>query len=337
MKTVIIIYKNMNLNEEEKRYLRVNHPNINEYIDSFWNNIKHNWDFIYNKLIIGDRTGFECIKSGIHPSLINVIDIELTYGEINRLPIENVNVIEIYISPLMKKCNVSVMKLFYLKKIDIDNLIVCCYLAYNPQTINNTQIINNEATDSDDFAELNAMIKNVLTSFNIPVVISNHMDSIVYNSMEVQAEDEFGTMNTVLNLVLVFDIAWKPLFKQEEVMFKSDNTIKSRIINYPLINLPIKILLELIGEYNLIHHIGHIEILMNDDPLITPDDEFKKITEINNDIIFIHARCNYTSCVYCNHTNTQLNLFNSGTYTYCSDYCRNIHTEQMENIIFSLK
>jgi len=84
-------------------------------------------------------------------------------------------------------------------------------------------------------------------------------------------------------------------------------------------------LLNILGEYNLIHHVGYIEILHEKDPLVKADAKFFELQDLKKqmDILFKHYK--YKHCNYCQHNSLQTNLFkcskcNSGFY--CCKICQ---------------
>lgn len=278
---------------------------INDAINEFWDKLSFNWNYLYKLLLLGNHKGVKILNSYLPNILSEKLELEYSFNEINRLGLESYKGhIEIYISPKLNRNNIEVMNKLYNARKNISNLSFAKYKAYNNSLIKEIGCI--EYKDEHHPEYFNVNIKDFL------------FDS-------TYGFDE--NKKTVMNLIIVVKqpIANK-ILKQDKIIFKhADGHTSSRMIwrtNHH--NTLFLFLVNLIGEYNLLHHIGYMEILPSDDPLIQ-NSEFMPLIEIKNAIEFIIKQYNYNYCIYCNHIELQVDLYNCTKCKigiYCSRKCQ---------------
>jgi len=251
-------------------------------------------------MISGNSDPLNIINNVLTKDLQKYIKIEFTFREINRLPLERfANYVQIYISPSGSKDNIPYMKNLYEKRISLPNLIVACYSAYHPR---------DEAILDINYPDENFIIK--YTDFGVQSTYGYSQDG-----------------KPLLNLIILIKqpIASK-IIKKEKIEFKNkNNEIESRELYLPnKYNAVSLILNNIIGEYNLINHIGYIELLPEDDPLAS-NSNFSELLEIREELNIILKHYNYKKCNYCEHHELQTALFRCSRCKkiyYCNKICQ---------------
>lgn len=275
---------------------------IKPEIERFWEQVKTNWESIRIYLMAGQESGLHMVNSYLTPVLNEYVEIEASFGEINRqaLPMFK-NVIELYISPKFKKDNVWVMKLMYHMKPNLINMMVSCYKAYHP--------------------------------------LDNVIQDITYRDFKV-SYDDFGYQGSVgydkkdneckplINMVILVKkpICDKILKKQNVTFQHPDGKTSEREVYFPNnCNAFDMLLLNIVGEYNLINHVGYIEFLPEDDPQITENAVFVELADIRKDLELIHSNYVYRKCNFCDHNELQVQLqdcYICKHVMYCSVKCK---------------
>ena len=252
-------------------------------------------------------TALEHVNGFLGP-LKSFVELELSYGEINRQPYDtHKNLICLYLSAKTLQVNVEHVNELYRTRPDLLNLLVIKYRAYHPlDEIPPALPINADQTLTiEDLA---------------------FHDSVSYDS----AIDSKPTAR--LNLVIVIKQPKADLvLKKKTIRFRDTQEAKDtkeRMVYLPANLVVDQFLLSIIGEYNLIHHIGYIEFLPSDDPLVSKS-EFLPVDEIRDSLELIIKQKNYDRCNYCQMLSLQVHLETHGAecpIKHCSKECRDADT-----------
>ena len=107
-------------------------------IKLFWTQMQTNWDKIYEFIMLNPEEngpqGLEYINGALTDRLFSKIQIELTISEVNRVYYDNNHCkkrVELYISPLIEKANVQLMKELYKQRVPLKNAEIYKYKAFN--------------------------------------------------------------------------------------------------------------------------------------------------------------------------------------------------------------
>ncbi len=258
----------------------------------FWENLRNNWDDIKYFTEHQDNRCLSLIDQCLPDVLKPFLAFEITYNEINSQYLRSHRgLFELYISPKGRIENVPIMKALYHSRIDMPKLIVSCYRSYH---------INNE------------MISEIKGD-----IVVNRSDFAFQSSTGYISVN--GKNNPVLNLVIVT----KPeLLKRQTVEFETGSSREVYMPN-PAYNFIDIIFNNVIGEYNLINHIGYIEFLPNDSPQLSSEHMFAEIDEIKKELQVIHACLGIRVCNYCGHNELQNILMTCcKSIYYCSRKCQ---------------
>lgn len=264
----------------------------------YWARVEHYWNAIYQLMLRGHPNGIKILNNLLDKSLTKYVDVEATFNEINRqeLPISK-GIVELYITPCLKKEAIPVMKKLYEERKTLPNAYISCYRAFHPQD-------------------------------NIIAHIEFDEFKVCYEDFGYQSSISYDETNPLLNLVILVKqpIANKILEKKTITFNKLDNTTSKREVWAPTkSNAPDLILLNIVGEYNLINHIGYIEFVPADDPQIVNDAVFIELADIRKELEMIFKWYNYKMCNYCSHNTLQVNIkrcSRCGSVYYCSKHCQ---------------
>jgi hypothetical protein len=275
----------------------------------FWNKLHEQWIKVYHLLMNGNEQGLILINSFLTVDLYKLIEIEVTYNEINRQNLTSYSKhVELYISPRLKRDNIPTMKALYEARIPINNLLVSCYRAYHPKDTLIADI---------DFGEFKAQ----------------------YTDFGFQGSCGYSEEHKpVLNIVIVVKqpLADK-ILTQKTVNFKSpDGKTTSRKVWLPTSTNAVDLfLINILGEYNLLNHVGYIEVLPDNDPIITEGSVFTELDDIKKNMIIIQKQYNYRSCNYCEHNELQTIMMKCSKckkINYCSKKCQITDWSNHKNI-----
>lgn len=286
--------------------------NITREAKQFWKSIDYLWNLLYQQILREDNNVLFVINNYLPKIFRNKIDIEIAYTEINGKYSENhKNLVTIYISPLLNKENIKYMETLYNNRVALPNLLVAKYRIYNPES---PEIKNIEYNDGNIF---------------------NISDFGFQHTISYSAETKLQLIDLVI--CVKKSVANKTLTKKEITFVNPENkSTSSRDVwiedKYHPIDV---ILLNTIGEYNLIHNVGYIEILPEDDPVLLPNSKFLEMSELKNYIKLVSNEKNIKKCNYCDHTINQLELFSCekcNKTLYCCRLCQNADSKNHKNI-----
>lgn len=270
-------------------------------IINFWDNIKSCWDKLYHQIFNGEGVeALNYIQNQLPKDIFEEISFEITFGEGNKQAIPAYSkIVELYISPRHKESSLPIMDALYDSYIELDNLIVCKYKPYHK---------NDPLISEIDFGTF----------------------KVNYNDFGVQISYGFSEQKKpILNLVIMVNkkIAEYILDKQK-MWFKNPetkNTTSRDVWVSKKTNAIDLFLLNILGEYHLMHNIGYIELLPSDDPIITKDTIFTELSDLRNEIELINKNNHYKICNYCQHHEMQIKIKNCSrchTTYYCSKICQ---------------
>ena len=290
----------------------------------FWEQLSQTWDALYPGLINGDANALSIINSYLD-YLSNHVQLEYSFNEINRQSLTVYNgTIELYIAARLNRDNIPFMKALYNAKLPLKNLIVSCYKAYHPS---DPIIANIEFVDKD----INLTSINNITAINITTNNTSTNNTFIASYEDFGYQGSYGynsDKKPLLNIVIVVKqpLATKILKKQTINFNRPDGKMSSRDIWIQDVYNPIDIFLtNIIGEYNIINHVGYIEILPEDDPSIKDGSEFTELSDIKKMLEIILKQYNYNYCNYCEHNELQVDLQRCGKCKkihYCSRTCQ---------------
>jgi len=272
-------------------------------IKEFWYLIEKNWLYLYNSLINYTDNAIIMINNYLPKSMNKYIVIGVTVGEVNNQELlSSKELIELYISPKYKIDNIPVMKALYIARINIKNLNISCYGAYHPM--------------------------------NIPIENINYNDLVVnYNDFGIQTQIVYkqldnGLKSPILNILICIrkSIAYK-ILKEEKIIFNNNSKETSRNVFLPDVKYnAISILLSnIIGEYNMLNHIGYIEYIPEDKSQTIESDSFVELSNIRNELKIVHSNNNYLYCNYCGRNELQSKIFRCvkcKKIHYCGKFCQ---------------
>jgi hypothetical protein len=267
-------------------------------IKKFWVNFTTVWNAVRQRIVQCDTSALKIINILLtNNELVNYIMIDFTFSEINRCAVDNIDgLIEMYISPKYNIKNIPYMLELYNTAPELPNLIYSCYRPYNPRL---------EMIQSIDFGQF---------------VVNNSDFEYVYDI--VKLTDQRHVMNIVIRVKQ--PVASKILRKQKITV----NSDKEREVYVSTEFNAFDIIIDrLIGEYNMIHHIGYIELYPEDDPLVVNNSRFEQLSDIKDQLEILNKMHNYIRCAFCNRHPFQKKIMacECGNIYYCSSVCKKLN------------
>ena len=257
---------------------------IETHTKAFWRSVVNQWNTLYEAATKGIDSDRDKILQLLHyfaGPLSQYLDFEVTIGEINRVLFERVkNMVELYISPKLLIDNVPIMESLVAAAPSIPNLRVIKYRSYN---IKDPTIATVEYPDAtykyDDFGcqTFSSMTENNRPLVNIVIYVKKSACSLL-----TQKEVTFILPD-----------------KSEKKMLKWLPT-KTNVIDVFLVNI--------IGEFNLIHRTGYIEFLPEGDALIAAGSIFTELSDLKNAYLVIEKTTNIKTCQTCTRREYQTDL-----------------------------
>ena len=272
-----------------------------EDIVTFWKCVRESWGNLYPTLMTGDRNVLVFMQTQLLNRLGEFIELEITYGQVNKQNLEIAEgKIEMYLSPRLRNANIPVMEAMYdcyHKGPAIENLLVLKYKPYHPKDALIAEIdFKAFKATYDDFGfqgsfGFSAEKKPVM---NIVVMVKQPLASQILQKKTVYFNDK-GQQSS-----------------REVWMSTSSNAVDLFLIN-------------ILGEYNLLHHVGYIEMLPADDPLINEDAVFTELGDIRKSMEIINKQYSYSNCNYCQRHQLQVSMKRCSRcqcVNYCSSACQ---------------
>lgn len=276
---------------------------MSDAVKNFWGQLSKYWPSIYE----GIKTGtpeqrvrcLEVVNGFLSEEQFKQLEIELTFGEINRVSLPHSSeLVEMYISPRIRKDNIPAMEALFNGKIVLPNLNVMKYRAYNPTS---------ELISTIEQSDITAKYED-------------------FGCQAVKGYDD--EKKPILNIVLHVknNIADKFLIKKPVTFVHPDG--KQEVIEKWIpsgVSLIDIFLTNVLGEYNLIHHVGYIEFLPEGDTLIADGSVFTELADLRQEIISIEKLRGINICTTCSKRECQTQLFNCTKckiIKYCSKECQ---------------
>lgn len=279
----------------------------------FWDKLEENWIDIANNLIDDNpairKNALKCCNTLLQ-DLSDYVDLEFTVGEINRIYFEDYdNIIEMYISPKLSEDNIPIMNYIISQSRKLQQLRVYAYRAFNYK---------------DD------LIEEIAYDPETPIVKYTDFGCQYTNGIDDANPNDTTKSNRkpVIDLVILVKnpIAKHILSQREVTVMQQDGSKTSHFVWLPKKNNNIidTILVNIIGDYNLIHRTRHIAFLPEDDPLIVADAKFEELGMLREMYEIISDK---KRCATCNRRNHQCQLkicTRCKETNYCSIDCQKI-------------
>jgi hypothetical protein len=294
----------------------------NKAVDTFWKNFEYAWPKYY-EILLGDVVlNLERILNLITMlagELTKEIDFELTYGEINRIPLPgSKNIVELYISPRLLLKNIPLVEYMFECAPTLPNLNIIKYRAYNHK---------------DD------LISEI--EFKLPTGPHTYKYGDFGCQWFSAVENDGDSMRPLINMViLVKENATNILSKRPITFVLPDG--KEQIMEKWLptnANVVDIFLVNIIGEYNLIHNVGYIEFMPEDDPLIAPGSEFHELYDLRGAFQTLNNIKQTPMCKICYRCSWQTTLFQCAKckkILYCGQICQRFDYATHKTICYEL-
>lgn len=279
--------------------------------DQFWSNLEKHWSDIYNTLINTKQHNYilELINRFLG-DLIQDVDVELTVNEINRSDFKDANgIVELYLSPRLNINKVHIIDNLYRLRRNLPNLHISKYRAYN---IKDSLIADIEYEN----------VKFTYTDFGC---------------QWFQGLNEEKQLQINIIIFVKREAASKLLTNKEITVIMNDKTEQKIMKWLPTkLNVVDILLVNIIGEYNLIHKTGYIEFLPEGDPLISNHSVFTELNDLREAYNMLYKNEMLTNgkkliCACCDRRWYQSDLLIcskcKNTY-YCCKTCQKIHYPQ---------
>jgi hypothetical protein len=272
-------------------------------MSAFWEKLDQYWDKIYTGIKDGTAEQrarcLEVINGFLTEEQFKKIEIELTFGEVNRVSMPHAkNLVEMYISPRLRKENIPDMEELFKFRKPLPNLHVVKYRAYNP----NSEII--ASVEYEDFT-------TKYEDFGCQVI-------------KEYDEEKKPIISIILHVKKL--IADKFLVKKPVTFIYPDGKKKTEdklVPNGPsVIDL---FLTNILGEYNLVNHVGAIEFLVEGDPIIANGSIFTELADLRQEILAIEKLRDVKICSHCSRRQYQCQLSKCSRChktLYCSKDCQ---------------
>lgn len=335
-------------------------------IAKFWESVAKYWNSIYAGVSKGDPAQrarcLEVVNGFLSDELFKRIEIEMTYGEVNRMVLPNSKtaaaLIELYISPRMLIDNVPLMEKIYDQRIKLDNLNVVKYRSFNINSDLATEveqeyypvlteeekaiIEEKNKADASSAAPLATTLANTAspaatasataspTDTTDPIIFITKYEDLGCQTFKGYNEQKQPIMNIVMHVKK--SIADKFLVKKKVTFIhpkdNHGNPSREEVLEKWLpdkLSVMDIFLTNAIGEYNLIHNVGYIEFMPEGDPLIAPGSVFTELSDLRQEILAIEKMKNTTCCATCGKRAIQCNLLRCSKCRklyYCSVLCQ---------------
>jgi hypothetical protein len=235
---------------------------IKEEVCDFWLKFTENWNELNEMLFYANE--LQCSKVLDYCYFISsktmkdYLDYEITIGEVNRMECkENPKLVELYISPKLNINNVKLMEYMVSKAPKLKNLAVIKYRAYNSKDalIDSIQYKDFTAKYEDfgcqHFISISAETKQPLV--NLVIFVHKPLADLILEKRKVTIVDP--------------DIPDSKPFVIEKWLTTNLDILYCYLLN-------------VVGEYNLIHNTGYIEFLPEGDPLISEGSVFTELNDL---------------------------------------------------------
>jgi len=284
--------------------------------DLFWISLENQWHIIYEAISNGSDEDRQRVLQLLHyfaGDISEFLDFEITLGEINRIVFEidkipTNHIVELYISPKLSKDNIEHMEQLYNARRPIKSLHTFKYRSYNAK---------------------DPMIARI----DYPEVTYEYND---FGCQTFNSIDE--NKKPIVNIVLyVKNPAAKTLLKQKEITFietgkATDNkagdgkAVEKKIVKWlpTESNVVDVLLLNIIGEYNLIHRTGYIEFIPEGSDC-SEAVVFTELADLKPAYVALDKLGRIRCCTTCTRKDYQCKLLRCSkcrNVYYCSEVCQ---------------
>lgn len=281
-------------------------------VKKFWTDFKINWQFI--SLYVSDGHDNLALDRMFQfaPDCIKQLIISFTYRKINNIDFD-CNVIEMYVSPVLREYNIPLIK---------------CMYDLQPQ-INNFQ--------------------TVLYSPIVPIPKEVKVDdcTIKYSQLGCQTFPATKYGQPALNVLIMIDSSYliEKLVQCDGSLVnivenEIDDNIKRKIESgeiikkyFPktteLLRTIMFMLSQVITEHNIVNRIQYLEFTEE-----KKDEPYFELGHIANEIILIEKNSNYKKCHLCNRGELQMKLKRCSrckAVYYCNGICQRVDFPQHSN------
>ncbi len=258
---------------------------ITLHSNAFWKSLERQWMTIYEAIVSGTDGDRQRVLQLLHyfaGPLTDFVDFEITLGELNRVEFPQVKaLVELYISPKLLIANIPIVDALLNAKIKIPNLQVFKYRSYNTKD----PLIATIEYEDHKFAYTDFGCQHFagMSENKEPLV-----NIVIYVRKEAAAK-----------LLTQKEVTFILADKSEQKMMKWLPT-KTNVVDVLLVNI--------IGEYNLVHRTGYIEFLPEGDPLIAGGSIFTELSDLRGAYSILDKSMGIQSCVVCNRKSYQCTL-----------------------------
>ena len=294
------------------------------YIE-FWDNFTAAWPKYYKLIQDNPALNLERVLNLIillAGDLSKDLDFELTYGQINRVALEDVkNLVELYISPKLVLNNVPIVNAMVMYAPKCPNLNIIKYRAYHLKDDVIAQI--DHKMDTEDYH-----------TFNYEDFGCQWFPGVDNTTVQNTAVPMQVNMRPIINLVILVRTNATKLLCRKPVTFVHPDG-KEEVLDKWLpskANVIDLLLINIIGEYNLIHNVGYIEFIPENDPLISPGSEFHELKDLRKAFEILNKSKNIRQCNVCDRYAWQTDLMRCTKCKktmYCGKLCQksdfNVH------------
>ena len=299
------------------------------YAKKFWDNFASAWPKYYD-MIMRDPTSLDRILNLVNilaDELNKEIDFEFTFGEINRVPLSNAKaIVEMYISPKLLLKNVPLIEYMVECAPNLPNLNIIKYRSYHTR---------NELIEHIDY--------NLAHGTGGPPQIHTYNYSDFgcqwFSGVEKtnDANNTHTTLRPLINIVVLVKHNATNLLTRRPVTFILDDGKEEVIEKWLPTNANVIdiLLINIIGEYNLVHNVGYMEFMPEDDPLIAPGSEFHELSDLRAAFQMLNNNKRVLTCQVCSRYEWQMKLSRCSKCMktiYCSKTCQKFDYNSHKNI-----
>lgn len=281
---------------------------IADLVGNFLALLQSNWPIMLSALTKGtpsdrDRT-LQLLEFFAGEELFKHVDFELTVGELNRVYYDRAkDLVELYVSPRLRKENLPYVDAIYDRyhaMRPLEGLTVYKYRSFHK---------SNELIEDIQYADHTVRYLDIGCQSNITA-------------------DSLRSPTLSLVIYVKKPIADKILQKKPVTFVMPDGSHQVLDKWLPADHSAIDILLlNAIGEYNLMHHVSYIDFLPEGDPLIASSSVFTELGDLRQAIAQLDKLYNYSKCATCDRRSFQCKLLTCvkcKSTIYCSKVCQTI-------------
>lgn len=288
---------------------------IKNHSVAFWVSLERQWDTIHKAILEGTDGDRQRVLHLLHyfaGPLTDYIDFEITIGEYNRVVFDaSKDAVELYVSPRLLVANVPIMESIITHQVKIKNLEVFKYRSYNSKDPIIATIEYPGQPSSSPAANPADTLADNLESSSPAANADSLCDTQNFEYTDFGCQHFMGISETktqIINIVIYVKArAAKNLLTQKEITFIGADKQETKLLKW----LPTKtnvidiLLVNIIGEYNLVHRTGYIEFLPEADPMIAAGSVFTELSDLRGAYSVLDKSSNILACSVCNRQSYQ--------------------------------